>query len=138
MIKTTSIAVLLLGLAGCATTTTEEQKTIDPSQERIERAKTDFEQAFQALPPCAAGAEVGLLELVGTCTEMFCKAECCNGCSWTATLQTKNGVKQPVDAARVSQVLKLKDNPKDCELKLWRAELAKRSLALEGTACRAP
>ncbi len=127
----------LLGLAllgGCVTTEATEKKSAKVSADVA--AADKLRAVLAALPRCEPGAAAGLLAVNPTmCTKMFCDHACCNHCGWAATLETKNGQKQPVSDMRAREVLQVSDSALECEIDAWAKVLATQSLAVEGTAC---
>lgn len=127
-------------LAACATTKDAKNETADaaPAPElRETEAAGKLKARLASMPACAAGVDVGVLELRPTiCTKRFCKARCCNACGWKATLQTMSGVSMPVDEARVRAALQLGEGSAyECEIAAWTQALAGASVGLDGEAC---
>lgn len=99
-------------------------------------ATKNVKAALAALPKCEAGADVGKLVIKTTmCTRMFCNRACCNQCGWEAKFEGMSNDSQPVDAARVREVLKLGESSLDCEVKAWAGAVANESLSLGQPAC---
>lgn len=113
----------LLVLAGCVTGAPRGEPprgAIDPTRARLE-----------ALPRCAAGADVGVLTVrAAMCTKMSCPEACCNRCSWAATLE-KQGQREPADPARVAALLGVTESALDCEVAAWNEALAGLVLSLD-------
>ena len=126
-----------LWAAGCATTTTtskEEAVSGGGSPEQAAAAK--LHAVLDAMPRCEAGANVGALVIkAAMCTKRFCQEACCNHCSWTASFEGKNGQSQPVDAARVVELLHVTDSSLDCEIGAWVGALQGTSLSVDGAGC---
>lgn len=129
---------LLLAAAGCATSGSASDDTATSSSSTVgtdareQAAAAHVKARLDALPACAEGAEVGQLSIAATtCTRKFCKAACCNGCSWAPTFETKGGP-QPVTAAQVQALLELPPGALDCEVAAWNAALAGVSVAVDG------
>lgn len=134
---------LLLTAASCATSGTASD---DPAASatapssvgtdaREQAAAAHVKARLAALPACADGADVGQLSIAAsTCTRKFCKAACCNGCSWAPTFETKGGP-QPVTVAQVQALLELPSGALDCEVAAWSAALAGVSVAFDGGGC---
>lgn len=115
--------MLLMLLSGCVT---------DTAASASQPKKSALQEKLDALPRCEAGADVGVLTPRATiCTKKHCQDACCNQCSWSATLETKNGQPTPVEQAKVQALLGLPAGALDCEIAAWAQTLASRSLSLE-------
>ncbi len=134
--KNVLVGVLVL-LSGCVTAEATEKKSAPVTSEAPDvAAAARLRAVLDTLPRCAPGAAVGLLAVTPTvCTKMFCGKACCNQCGWAATLETKSGEKQALEAARVSEVLKVPTGALDCEVAAWAQVLSTQSIALDGAAC---
>lgn len=95
-------------------------------------AAAGVKKVVARLPKCQAGTDVGRLVIKPTmCTRMFCNRACCNQCGWEAKFEGMSGDSQPVDSARVKELLKLGDSSLDCEVKAWAAAVENESISLE-------
>lgn len=120
-------------LAGCATTSTSGGGAV-ASKDQAALAKV--REALAALPRCEPGANVGALALRPTiCTKMFCDEACCNQCSWAATFTGKSGQPQPVEPARVQELLHVTEGALDCEIAAWATALQGQSISLDAPGC---
>lgn len=137
-----SLAVtLLLTVAGCATSGSASDDTAATATSAVgtdareQAAAAHVKARLDALPACAAGTDVGQLSVAASsCTKKFCRAACCNGCSWAPTFETKGGP-QPVTVAQVQALLELPPGALDCEVAAWNAALAGASVAFDGGGC---
>lgn len=130
-----TMLVWAMALAGCATSGGAETKG-DAADGRAGAAEAQLRSTLEALPKCEAGVEAGKLVIEATtCTKMFCGKDCCNQCSWSATLETKTGNKMPLDAAKVRSALKVGDSALECEVAAWGKALSASTVAVDGNAC---
>ncbi len=110
------------------TPTRPDMQQIDPSVDPIARAKANATTALERLPACLPGAAEGTLEIRATiCTEMACKAACCNGCSFDATFANSTRF----TTEQLTALLMSGTAPgKDCEVAAWREVFMNRLLGL--------
>lgn len=125
-----------LWAAGCATTTATSKEVVSGGGSPEQAAAAKVHAALEAMPRCEAGANVGALVIKSTtCTKRFCNTPCCNHCTWAASFEGKSGQPQPVDGARVRELLHVTDSSQDCEIAAWASALQGASLSVDAPAC---